>query len=328
MNRREEVLKATARAADVYGKFPPRDRTSFDILGVVAELGIPLMFRRLDRLWGAALIVDRDLRGILVTTKLDRHVQRFTLAHELGHLLMGHETSLDESIGFAGRHGDPQRPVQEVAADNFASEVLAPKALVMQSAIRHKWTRDALADPGNVYQLSLRLGLSFPATCWALVSHGALTQSQAETMQTRPVKDIKRALAPGGVMTNSWANVWRLTPPDTNTTLEADPDDIFAVHVTDDAGGGYLWELVDAIGDVEILSESEPTMIEGECGGPSARVIHLRIITPGTHRLIFQHARPWNGVTIDSIEITVQNYGKETGGWPRRLREASLIGVA
>lgn len=329
MNKRDELLKATARAADVLARFPVGNRTSFDIVGAVAGLGIPLLFRPLDGLWGAALVVDADLRGILVTTKLDLHVQRFTLAHELGHLLMDHQTSLDETIGFAGRHGNGGRPIEELAADSFASELLAPKSLMIRCAQRHRWNRAALSDAGNVYQLALRLGLSFPAMCWALVSHDVLDRTQAEAMQARPVKELKRSLAPEDLITNSWANVWRLTQPDTDAVLEAGPEDLFVVHVLDDAGGGYVWQLVDATGAVEVVSETEvEAAADGHIGAPASRAVYLRLRAPGRHRLVFEHARPWSGKAIGHIDIAVENHGKETGGWPRRLREASLAGIA
>lgn len=332
MNRREEIVRAVARAAEVHTRFVSPltevpSRTSFDVVGAVVALGVPLLFRPLAGLWGAALLVDRDLRGILVTTKVDHHVQRFTLAHELGHLLLEHRTSIDQTVSFAGRYGADSIPTQEIAADAFASELLAPKLFMARSAQRHGWTRAALAEPGNVYQLSLRLGMSFQATCWALATHGALTREQAEAMQGRTVRDLKRSIAPRELITNSWADVWRLTPSDTGTLIEAGPEDLFAVQVSDDAGGGYLWRLVDAAHTVQVVGESElAPPDDGSYGGPSARTIYLRVDSPGQHKLVFEHARPWSGATIGTIMIGVENYGKEGGGWPRLLREAALAG--
>lgn len=329
MDRRSEILKATARAADVYARFAPGTRTSFDVVGAVTSMGIPLLFRPLVGLWGAAIRVDSDLRGILVTNRLDLHVQRFTLAHELGHLLLNHQTSLDASVGFAGRHGEASIPVQEIAADAFASELLAPRGLVLAAARRHGWNRAALTNPRNIYQLALRLGLSFPAMSWALVSHDAITYENAQSMKGRAVKTLKQSEAPESLITNPWADVWRLTPPDTGTQIEAGPDDLFALHVRDNSGSGFLWQLVDAVGDVEIVHESEASHPEdGAYGGPTDRVIYLRLQSSGTHDLIVEHARPWSGTSIGTITIEVDNNGKEPGGWPRRLRKAALEGIA
>lgn len=334
MNRRDEIVRAVARASEVHERFAPirasaPARTSFDVVGAVVSLGIPLLFRPLAGLWGAALLVDRDLRGILVTTMRDLHVQRFTLAHELGHLLLDHRTSLDRTVGFAGRHGADSIPTQEIAADTFASELLAPKQFVARAAQRNGWTRAALADPLNVYQLALRLGMSFQAMCWALATHGVLTRNQAEWMQGRTLRDLKRAIAPAALITNSWADVWRLAQTDTGTLIEAGPDDLFAVQVHDEAGAGYLWRLVDAAPSVQVVGESEMAIVDdGSYGGPTTRTVYLRVDSPGRHQLMFEHARPWSGATIETITIGVENYGKEAGGWPRLLRDAAVAGEA
>ena len=327
MTRRAEVLRAISEAATVFAESPSGTRTSFDIIGAVAERNIPLLFRPLDKLWGAFISVNDEERGIIVTTKLGLPVQRFTLAHELGHLLLGHQTSLDETIEFAGRNAPASRPPQEAAADTFASELLAPKRLLLASAKRHGWTRDKLHQPGNIYQLSLRLGISYQAACWALVTSDVLTRQEAARLQTTSVKDLKRALAPTGSITNSWADVWALTAADSETFLEAGSDDLIAVHVQDHASAGYVGRLVDANAETEIVDERSPDL-EQAYGARSGRVLHVRFRAPGVHHLVFEHIRPWNRATLARIEIDIDGHGKERGGWARRTKCEALEQVA
>jgi len=45
---------------------------------------------------------------------------------------------------------------------------MLPDWLVVAHARRHKWSKRDLVIPDTVYQLSLRLGASYAATCWAL----------------------------------------------------------------------------------------------------------------------------------------------------------------
>ena len=116
MTRRAEVLRAVSEAASAFADSPTGSRTSFGIIGAVAARDIPLLFRPLDELWGAFITVNDEERGILVTTKLGLPAQRFTLAHELGHMLLGHRTSLDRTVEFAGRYAPASRPAQEAAA--------------------------------------------------------------------------------------------------------------------------------------------------------------------------------------------------------------------
>jgi Zn-dependent peptidase ImmA (M78 family)/predicted secreted protein len=324
--RREEVLRATTEAATILSRFPVERRTSFDVVGVVTELSIPLLFRPLNGLWGATITVGQDLRGVLVTTKLGLPIQRFTLAHELGHFLLGHRTSFDETISFAGRFGPASRPTQELAADTFASELLAPRALMLAASKRHGWTQKALTDPANVYQLSLRLGVSFQAACWALAAHDVVTQTIAQQLQDQTVKDLKIALASSPLIQNPWADVWKITPGDSESFIEAGPDDLFAVHLQDNASAGFLWELVDAGPDTQVLDER--TADVDSYGSPTSRVVFLRFATPGLHRLFFEHRRPWNKQTTAHIDIAIDNYGKEQSGFAHRFRERALAAVA
>lgn len=322
--RREEILKATQQAARVLNRFPvaPR-RTSFDIIRAVTELEIPLVFRPLKGLWGATVTGETGIRGVLVTTQLDLHVQRFTLAHELGHILLNHKLSLDETVGFLGRFARQSRPPEEVGADTFASELLAPRRLMLSAAQRHKWTKGALMDPKNVYQLALRLGISFQAACWALAGQKVLPEQQVRRLQDVPVRELKLATTPKEFLSNSWADVWSLTEADTDSFLEAAPDDIFAVQLIDNASAGFIWELISAGSHGQILGEhiGDLGSVYGEL---SSRVVFLQFSAPGIHRLEFEHRRPWNKQKIAHIDISIDNCGKESGGLPRRARERAL----
>jgi Zn-dependent peptidase ImmA (M78 family)/predicted secreted protein len=321
-SKRQEILRATTAAAQLLDRFPVGNRTSFDIVGAVTALDVPLLFRPLRGLWGASITVDNDARGVLVTTKLGLAVQRFTLAHELGHVLLEHETSFDETVGFAGRLGSASRPVQEIAADTFASELLAPRALMLAAAKRHNWTKQALSDPSNIYQLALRLGVSFQATCWALASQDVVPKAKAQALQAQRVKDLKLLLVPEALVENPWADVWKLTVEDSDSLVEAVPDDLFAIHLQDNASAGYLWELVDAGAHSQIVDE-RPAEVE-LYGALTSRVVFLRFNSPGTHRLFFEHRRPWNKQTLAHIDIAIDNNAKEDGGFARRHRERVL----
>ena len=323
MTRRRETLRAISMAATVLAQSGHRVRTSFDIIGAVAARNVPLLFRPLDKLWGAFITVNDEARGIIVTTKLGLPVQRFTVAHELGHLLLGHRSSLDETVGFAGRNAPASRPAEEAAADTFASELLAPRQLLRASAKRHGWTRAKLHDPAHIYQLSLRLGISYQAACWALATADVLERAEAERLQSTPVKPLKQAVAPAVPIPNPWADVWALTEADSGTALEAGPDDIFAVNVQDHASAGYIWRLVDANAETELLGERAPDLLRGY-GAPTARALYVRFRAAGVHQLVFEHVRPWSRATLSRIEIDIDGHGKERDGWARRARLDAL----
>ena len=328
MSKRDEVLRGISEAAKVLAKPPAADaeRTSFDVIGAIVERHIPLLFRPLDNLWGA-LVNTGAQKGIIVTSKLRLSVQRFTLAHELGHLLLEHDYSLDDKVGFAGRHAQVWKDPQEAGADAFASELLASRGMVLRSAKRHGWTKGELQKPETIYQLSLRLGISYEAACWALVTAGVVHRSEAEQLQKTVVKGIKTSLAPPGLLRNSWADVWTLNQADTGTALEAGPDDLFAVRLKDHASAGYIWNLIDAEGEAQIVGQHGPDLNHGY-GERSPRTIYVEFNAPGIHRLIFEHVRPWNRSTLERIEVHVDDYGKERVGLSRREKHNTLRAAA
>jgi len=73
--------------------------------------------------------------------------QRFTLAHEFGHVELGHSGSVDYT---ADVFGSTQRPPREVQADGFAAEFLAPVDGV------RRWL-SAVGEPLAVLETVVRL---------------------------------------------------------------------------------------------------------------------------------------------------------------------------
>ena len=70
----------------------------------------------------------------------------------------------------AGRAPDTGggRDLQEVEAEAFAVDFLLPEWLIAAEMRRYVWTQAAMAQAENVYQLSLRAGISFEATTYVL----------------------------------------------------------------------------------------------------------------------------------------------------------------
>src|SRR5262245_41165225 len=137
ISSRDAILKGAKAAHTLHRDLGVREALEregggrLDVFGAIAKLGATLMFQKLDRLLGAYLPADNE-PGVLITTQRTLPVQRFTGAHELGHLYMGHQPSFDdESIlrrdpfSTASRTGS-----QEREADAFASMFLAPAWLV------------------------------------------------------------------------------------------------------------------------------------------------------------------------------------------------------
>ena len=324
-DQRNAVLEGAARATEVHEELSLRShlgdgRGPIDIFRVIMEMEIDFLFRPLDKLLGAFL--PEPLGGILVTTQRDLHVQRFTAAHELGHFLMNHEASLDDEslIGFAPRgqsHGD----LQEVAADAFASEFLMPRWLVAAHVRRQEWTTDALKTPAIIYQLSLRLGVSYKAMCWALAGHQAIRHVDAQRLADIPPKTAKLGALRGPFLSNSWANVWTLTSYDSGLTIIGTADDVIQIELQERACAGLTWNVEEAATDqgFELLDDEQRA--EDGIGGFGIR--RFAIKGSGKGKLRLNESGRWGSRSelCKTFEVHYCLEGRESG-FPRVCREA------
>lgn len=326
-SRRDDALAAAAAAAHLHEKFPLGHRTGFDVVRATIGLGHPLLFRPLDGLWGATVTPKDGQPGILISTVPSRAIQRFTLAHELGHLELGHKMKyefLTESADLVDHH--PGSSNDERAAERFASELLASKRLIMRVVQMQEWSPDQLIEPGTIYQLSLRLGTSFRATCWALVRESLLNEDEASHIlrDRAVVKKAKTAVLGTRRLTDPWADAWTISPRDAQSVIECGPGDLFSVTVADEASAGYLWELVGPEPSFSVVEE-RPELDES-IGAPNNRTIVLECRSQGTVELGFVLRRPWSGERAESWMAPVDTGGRLKLGFPPSRKHALLTG--
>jgi len=319
MRHREAVLEGAKKATRLHELLGSKEATQqsgrrIDVFDATLHQGSTLHFGNLNNLLGAYLNENGN-PGILVTTQRPLAVQRFTAAHELGHFFMGHEPTFDgEEIL------DPSSELAaiEVQANAFAAEFLAPKWLLIQHGRRQGWNADSIADPITAYQLSLRLGLSYEATCHSLSTHKLITASVAQSLLAMPPKKIKRKLLPAAFEPRNWfPDVWLLTEHDRNTRIEGQPDDLFVLQLHEKSGAGYLWDVTRLKQEgFEIISDERQNLGPEDSVGGS--VLHQ--ITAGAAPRLegvinIEHRRPWLKEESSSEQLTI-NYdvaGKETG---------------
>ena len=325
-SRRDRVLQATAEATRILDQFPVEHRTSFDVIRAVSQLGYPIVFRPTTKLLGATISFGDVGPGIIITTNRSLATQRFTLAHELGHLVLGHKLENE----MLTKEMDALVPTDswspgEAAAHGFASELLGHRKLISAIASKRGWEHSQITDPAIVYQLALRLGLSFQATCWALARHRLIAEQVAAHMaSTTSLKKIKGGLIGRYQSEDPWADAWQVTPGDAGATLECGPNDVFAVPVEENASSGYIWEIEKGGSSFEILEEN--AKFPKTYGGDSTRVLLLRSKATGTLNLTLEHRRPWNRQRLSIRVFAMENSGKEEEGFPRYVKRTMLEG--
>jgi Zn-dependent peptidase ImmA (M78 family)/predicted secreted protein len=321
---RDAVLEGVKEAARLHEQLGLRSQIeatpgSIDVFAAIVQLNIPLMFRPLDGLLGTFL--PKPAPGIMVTTERSLAIQRFTSAHELGHCYMGHEFSLDDNsiLGrspFGSRSYDPR----EAAADAFAASFLVPKWLLQIHAARHEWNARSMHDAPTVYQLSLRLGTSFDATCRSLRHHDIIdADTMASLLDIRP-KKIKQHILDGYEMENWHPDVWVLTEADSATRIQGGPDDVFVLKLRENSGAGYLWNLeqLEAAGFVIVTDIRHIPGQEEAVGGVVERILTARLNEPDhgrSGRISLIETRPWaeSDGPAEQLTLIYDLYGKESG---------------
>ncbi|WP_254280814.1 ImmA/IrrE family metallo-endopeptidase [Haloarcula marina] len=322
-NYRSEILEAAKEA----GRFKDRhlEGGEFDLWGIVDKLDIPIFFRPLDNLWGGAITV-RDQQGILIKADLPKHLQRFTLAHELGHVVLGHGDQVDDECSVNMRVStDSERPIEEITADAFASELLASRDIVIQHARRNGWGQEELQTPKYIYQLSNRLGLSFEATLWTLVGHDLLSQEKGEEFNDNPdlPKECKNFFVPDSIPWNSYADIWSLSEKESSIRLNADEEDIFVIELEELASSGYRWEFPETSPAEKIYDGQSAGEKYGSSG---SRKFAFMFPDPGNYNIQFRHMRPWNNEVIEELKFSIDTRGGQEIGLPRNRKEAFLQG--
>ena len=325
---REAILEGTQAAQRLHVRLGTRKTVEagalsrVEVFGVADALGAVLLFRRLKGLLGVYFPKPLSpVPGIMVSTERDLHVQRFTAAHEIGHLCLNHTPSFDETVGlWRGSSGN----LQELAADAFASEFLLPRWLYQYHATRHQWDTVALQDPQNTYQLSLRLGASYDAVCWGLKSHRILTPRVVAKLRDVEPKKLKHAALDGRTqLDNPWANVWVATQADDGLTFEGTPDDVIIFRFPERASAGYLWDETRLREQgFDVLEDIPHQPADEDCGSEITRVLVTRVSEPRRYGASLLERRPWlPSDAAATVSITFDMYGKEEG-LPRHLRKA------
>ncbi len=141
---------------------------------------IPIDLSRIARLIDAK-IVHNDLdnaalsgfayhkdgnRIIGVNSNESEHRQRFTIAHELGHLFIHSDSTVSYDKGgvmmFRDSHSSDGTDIKEIEANRFAAELLMPESSIRQD-IAQKGSFDLVNDDGFIAKLADKYNVSSQA---------------------------------------------------------------------------------------------------------------------------------------------------------------------
>jgi Zn-dependent peptidase ImmA (M78 family) len=155
-----------------------------DLLDVVEkDLDVPVLIEQFDDERVAGVLLQRGSgdRFIALNADFGPVRQRFTLAHEMGHIELGHQPRVEAVADLFGSARDPQ----EVAANYFAAEFLAPRLAV--AAWLQEQDITAAEDPSVVVRLAFTFGISFAAACFRLERARAISVAA----KSRLIEELK-----------------------------------------------------------------------------------------------------------------------------------------
>jgi hypothetical protein len=334
---RSAILKGKRAATRLHRDFQMRDKIAseggrIDVFGTIVNASVPLLFRPLDGLLG--VFVNDPLPGVMVTTKRSLSVQRFTGAHELGHFILGHQPSLDDEnmLRRSPFAAAPNYAQQELEADAFATEFMLPSWLFAEHFRRQGWNRDMMTDPVIVYQLSLRVGASYEATCRSLMRPGVsvINRRTLDNLLAVKPRTIKTNLLEGYEPPDMRRDVWVLTGNDEGAVIKGSRSDLFVLKLTEHSGSGYVWTFdeLNQAGFAVVRDEREGPQGDS-IGGNVMRSITALSAQPQEGRMVLSERRPWltEGEPLAAFCLHYDLHGPEVEGYShaerRRLLEAA-----
>lgn len=232
------------RAAVVIKEFGADSRiaeqgyTRVDPEWIAAQAGVVVIRRPMKTLLGA--FVREGAPGIILNSQRPSGQTHLTCAHELGHFFHGHSSTADDRIQY-GQGASKS----ELEADWFAYGLLTSRSTISLAMRRKGWTVSSLKNPENLYQLSLRIGVSYTAMAWSLVRLSIWSRSDAERTQAVEPIEIKKSILARQDF-DPRADVWLLDSGDRDLVLEPAVGDQVVLSLPNHAPSGYLWSVEEA----------------------------------------------------------------------------------
>lgn len=117
---------------DKIAKLELGNPTRIDVKAIAESCNIPIEYNVLESsgCWSNDSKNDNTDKLIQINKFEPEYRQRFTIAHELGHILLGHQ-GVSYRTSDVRKYKDTIKRMNEVAANKFAGELTMPKSLVI-----------------------------------------------------------------------------------------------------------------------------------------------------------------------------------------------------
>jgi hypothetical protein len=240
-------------AAEVHDELGIDTSARIDVFAAI-ERDVDLFFKPIG---AAGLYLPADhlggnAAGIVVNSDHPLALQRYSAAHELGHHHFGHAPDVDLEAELVARPDREQLPDEEKLAEAFASWFLAPPELV--DAVLEQLGLERPRTPRDAYQLALRLGTSYTASCYHLPSLKLLDGPRGHQWAQIELRRIKEETAPRP-RPEGWHNdVWLLG--------EGDREQELVVRAGDRLVLPGHWQVEEMPGGATVVADAPTTLLD------------------------------------------------------------------
>lgn len=159
-----------------------------------ASLNVEVRFANIPSMEG--MLARRPRLTIIVSSVRPPGRQAFTCAHELGHLVLDHQSTVDDVIDLMteGEPGYRQDDLDEYAADQFAAFFLMPKTAV-RAALRDRSIDPERCSASDLFSVASWFGVGF-STLAAHLRFGveAISQNRYEALRRLRPQAIRREI--------------------------------------------------------------------------------------------------------------------------------------
>lgn len=281
-----------------------------DVFRAIKDAEALMMFRPLGRMSGGYLCGEDIATGVLINANHPLSRQRMTAAHELGHLVFRHQSTVDiadDDFQLATKSGTDE----EKLAESFARWFLMPHDLIDSSML--SLGVEELRTPVDLYRLSLYLGTSYEATARHVLNAKRASRARSQAwLKEKPIT-IKRELTSGVALADARSDVHVLYFHESNTFRLARVQDLFVLHLPERPATGYRWNLAPGAREHFEVMRDEYVNVPAEDDRTSAEVTRRFVLQARTvefplrTRLVLSNTRRWDPhEPVQTFELDVE----------------------
>ena len=235
MNQAQLVSAAAGAALQAHKRYGIDRTKRVEVFSVLRHVAGEVFFRPLKKICGAYLPAGSCPPGVLINSNLPLSRQRYTAAHEFGHLFLGHSAvSVDQMTGVSPEERRNWSDEENIA-EMFAAFFLMPQALV-DTSLRELNISEL--TPEAAYLLSLKMGTSYRATVNQLQTLKKLSGPKASEFRKVPPKQIKRAISEHVAARH---DVWVLDEHWNGQKVFPAVEDAIVLQLREIPTSGYIW---------------------------------------------------------------------------------------